>query len=67
MLFVVEERLEGLKCNIGLGGGMRVQKERLDMSTMQKEGHFMGVPLHFGPQCSFHKLDLRRPWLKPNA
>lgn len=50
MLFVVEERLEGVKCNSGLGGGVGVREEGLDMSTMQKEGNFMEVSLHFVPQ-----------------
>ena len=39
---------------------MGVRELGLDMSTMQKEGHLMEVSLHFVPQCSCHKLVLRR-------
>ena len=55
MLFVVEERLEGLKCNIGLGGGVGVRGEGLDMSITQKGSPFMEVPLHFCPSIPQYK------------
>ena len=45
-LFVVEERLEGLKYNIE-AKGKGTFGERLNMFTMQKGGHFMKVSQHF--------------------
>ena len=50
MLFVVKERLERRKYNIdfrGRAGG--TQGKGIDMSTLQKRGHFIEVSPHFCP------------------
>ena len=44
MLFVVKERLEGLKHNSGLGGrGGSTQGQRIGMSTVQKGPFYRSV------------------------
>ena len=50
MLFVVKERLEGLKYNIDLGGGGGgTQGEGIGMSTVQKGA--------IVPHCSLHLIE----------
>ena len=50
MLFVVEERIEGFKYNIGLGGRGGVQRRR-----EQKYVHYQkkGILKHFFPSLQF--------------
>ena len=56
MLFVVEERLEGFKYNIGLGGGVGSTKgEGTDLSTRQKRRHSQ----HFCPALQFRLIRSR--------
>ena len=57
MLFVAQERLEGFKYNIGLGGGGGSTKgEGTDMSTTKKRG----LLNTFFPLCSLTLLELER-------
>ena len=50
MLFVVKERLEGLKYNIDFGGGGGgTQGEGIGMSTIQKGA--------IVPHCSLHPIE----------
>ena len=57
MLFVVEERLEGFKYNIALGGGgggTKAEGTKKDLSTTKKRG----ILNTFVPLCSLSLLEL---------